>query len=388
MVYTCNRCGYKSARAYDLLRHENRKTQCVVNTTGNDNAMVATTEGKKFGDTGKKFGDAGKKFDDTGKKFDAMCSIDANVASHETTLYCTGCNRFFLTKKYYEYHVSNNCKGHSSTSCAICRKEFTSVKGRWAHNKNVKCQPPPPPPSDATPSSSAVGPSSVTNTINNNNNNITNNNDNRHITTNTDSFNTTNNNSVNIHLNFGEEALEKLCSRPEYMDRMRELIQLGKYALPQQISDIYFNDEFPMNNTIMKQRHNDRFVKIKTGENEWNLRAIDDVYTTLTNKMESYMQPYFKEVEKRMERIYDEDRVRFKQLTRSVREFGHKVLWLDWQCEDIRHIGVNLNDPYCDTERKRRIQEMKAVLLEHIYDKTREHLSLTNLDSEQDDAPS
>ena len=274
--------------------------------------------------------------------------------------------------------------------CEICKKEFASRKTRSMHMRTAKCTPPPPPPppSDATPSSYAAGPSSITNTINNNTDNITNNNDNRQITTNTDSFNTTNNNSVNIHLNFGEEALEKLCSRPEYMDRMRELIQLGKYALPQQISDIYFNDEFPMNNTIMKQRHNDRFVKIKTGENEWNLRAIDDVYTTLTNKMESYMQPYFKEVEKRMERIYDEDRVRFKQLTRSVREFGHKVLWLDWQCEDIRHIGVNLNDPYCDTERKRRIQEMKAVLLEHIYDKTREHLSLTNLDSEQDDAPS
>lgn len=167
-----------------------------------------------------------------------------------------------------------------------------------------------------------------------------------------------------------------LCKQPDYMKRMEELIQLGKYALPQHISDIYFNEEFPMNNTIMKTRHNDRFVKIKTGDNKWNLRAVDDVYKTLTDKMESYMAPYFVHVEKQMERIYDEDRIKFKQLTRRIREFGHKVLWLDWKCDDIRQIGVELNDPYCDNERTRRIQEMKALLLEHVYDKTRERLDL------------
>ena len=193
--------------------------------------------------------------------------------------------------------------------------------------------------------------------------------------------NTVNNNidnsqNVNIHLNFGEEALEKLCNQPDYLKRMEEIVRLGKYALPQHISDIYFNDSFPMNNTIMKTRHNDRFVKIKTGENEWNLRAMDDVYKTLTERMESYMTPYFAHVEKQMERIYDEDRLKFKQMTRSIREFGHKVLWLDWKCDDIRQIGVELNDPYCENERHRRIQEMKTLLLEHVYDKTKEMLDL------------
>jgi hypothetical protein len=177
-------------------------------------------------------------------------------------------------------------------------------------------------------------------------------------------------------LNFGQEALEKLCDQPDYLKRMEEVVRLGKYALPQHLSDIYFNDSFPMNNTIMKTRHNDRFVKIKTGDNEWNLRAMDDVYKTLTQRMESYMTPYFLHVEKQMERIYDEDQQKFKRLTRNIREFGHKVLWLDWKCDDIRQIGVELNDPYCENERHRRIQEMKTLLLEHVYDKTKEMLEL------------
>ena len=185
-----------------------------------------------------------------------------------------------------------------------------------------------------------------------------------------------NSQNVNIHINFGQEALEKLCAHPDYLKRMEEVVRLGKYAIPQHLSDIYFNDSFPMNRTIQKTRHNDRFVKVKTGENKWDLRAVDDVYTSITQRMESYMTPYFLHVEKQMEKIYDEDQAKFKRLTRSIREFGHKVLWLDWKCDDIRQIGVELNDPYCENERARRIQEMKSLLLEHMYDKTREMLDL------------
>ena len=182
---------------------------------------------------------------------------------------------------------------------------------------------------------------------------------------------TVNNNIVvNNHIVFGKEALERLCDEPNYTKRMEELVRLGKYAIPQQINDIFFNDQLPMNNTIMKTRHNDRFVKIKTGEDSWDIRAIDDVYGGLMVRMERYMSPYFKDVEQRMEKVYDEDPQKFRQLTKDIRNFGHRVLWLDWKCEDIRRIGVDLNEPYCETERDRCIREMKSMLLEHIYDKT------------------
>jgi hypothetical protein len=217
--------------------------------------------------------------------------------------------------------------------------------------RTVNCIPPRPPPEAVSLSTSIV-------------NNTTN-----HITID-------NSQNVNITLNFGEETLENLCNHPDYLKRMEEIVRLGKYALPQHISDIYFNDLFPMNKTILKIRRNDRFVKIKTGEDRWDVRVVDDVYKTLTERMESYMTPYFMHVEKQMEKIYDNDPVKFRRMTRSIREFGHKVLWLDWKCEDIRQIGVELNDPYCENERARRIQEMKALLLEHIYDKTREVLAI------------
>jgi len=266
---------------------------------------------------------------------------------------CIKCQKTFFNNSSYKRHLKC-CKGYDPTVCKICLKKFVTNKSRYEHNRRVRCKPPLS--AVDTESSCSQHPAIINNTTNN--------------------INIDNSQNLNINLNFGQEALEKLCAQPDYLKRMEELVRLGKYALPQHLSDIYFNDLFPMNKTIQKTRHNDRFVKIKTGDNEWHLRAMDDVYKTLTERMESYMNPYFKHVERQMEKIYDQDQTKFKRLTRSIREFGHKVLWLDWKCEDIRQIGVELNDPYCESERHRRIQEMKSLLLEHIYDKTREALAL------------
>ena len=245
---------------------------------------------------------------------------------------------------------TQTCKGVDSKRCPICFKTFRSAKGKYEHRKNVNCR---------SSNTENTNPSFVVNnTTNVQNNNCT----------------VNNNIVVNNHIVFGKEALERLCDEPHYTKRMEELVRLGKYAIPQQINDIFFNDQLPMNNTIMKTRHNDRFVKIKTGENSWDIRAIDDVYGGLVGRMERYMAPYFKDVEQRMEKVYDEDPQKFRQLTKDIRNFGHRVLWLDWKCEDIRRIGVDLNEPYCETERDRCIREMKSMLLEHIYDKTCEML--------------
>ena len=317
-MYQCDKCNYTTKRLFDLNRHKTRKKKCNVDSNLSLKNNPVVQDQKTF-------------------------------EEQDMSAYCEKCKKSFSCKKSFNRHFQN-CRGVESNVCDRCFKRFATTKGRAMHNRKVDCKPP-----TMKTNSSTV--SSITNN-----------------TTNINNYDYSNH--LNIHINFGEETLEKLCAEPNYLKRMEEIVRLGKYAIPQQISDIYFNNSFPMNNTIIKTRHNDRFVKIKTGENEWNLRAVDDVYKTLTERMESYMNPYFKHVEKQMEKIYDEDRAKFRRLTRSIREFGHKVLWLDWKCDDIRQIGVELNDPYCEIERHRRIQEMKMLLLEHVYDKTREMLSL------------
>ena len=338
-MYKCKHCPYVTTREFDLRRHERRKNPCSPHLTNTNTINAVPAEGQNEGLEGQNEGLEGQN--------EGLEGQNEGLEGQNENVTCDRCKKVLSCKKSFIRH-QKICKNVPSTTCPRCYKTFSSRDVRNRHVRTVKC---------TTLAPSCLQQASI---INNTTNNI----------------NIDNSKNVNIHLNFGEEALEKLCNQPDYIKRMKEIVRLGKYALPQHISDIYFNDSFPMNNTIMKTRHNDRFVKIKTGENEWNLRAMDDVYKTLTERMESYMTPYFAHVEKQMERIYDEDRLKFKQMTRSIREFGHKVLWLDWKCDGIRQIGVELNDPYCENERHRRIQEMKTLLLEHVYDKTKEMLDL------------
>ena len=353
-MYKCKHCSYTSRRAFDLRRHERRKTPCSPNLANTNTTNAVEAEGQNVIPEGQNVIPEGQNVIPGGQNVipEGQNVIPNDYIDTQSTNYCDKCKKTFSCKKSFNrhYHV---CRGVESTVCNHCLKRFSTYKGRLIHNKKVQC---------IAPIMVSEQPSSsqkvfVNNTTNNN-------------------INIDNSQNINITLNFGEEALEKLCNQPDYLKRMEEIVRLGKYALPQHLSDIYFNDSFPMNNTIMKTRHNDRFVKIKTGDNQWNLRAMDDVYKSLTQRMESYMNPYFKHVERQMEKIYDEDQQKFKRLTRNIREFGHKVLWLDWKCDDIRQIGVELNDPYCENERHRRIQEMKTLLLEHVYDKTKEMLEL------------
>ena len=342
MIYRCANCDYSSTRRYDLRRHERRKTPCVQNTHDTSSTQSINASEKR----GQNVAPEGQNVAPKGQN---VAPKGQNVALEIKI--CERCNKSFSCMKSLHRHKMS-CKGVDCMTCPRCFKVFNTRKGKYKHLSKVNCR------SAKLPDKSNV---SIQNITHNNTTNV----HNDHCTVNN-----------NITIKFGEECLDKLIANPDYFKRMEESMRLGKYAIPQHINDIFFNESLPMNNTIIKSRHNDRFVKIKTGEDKWDTRVVDDVYKSLINKMESYMHPYFSYMEKRMETIYDDDPAKFRRMTKSIREYGHKVLWLDWNCEDIRQIGVDLNDPYCETERQRRIQEMKSLLLEHIYDKTREVLAI------------
>ena len=343
MLFVCQLCNYSSTRRYDLRRHQTRKLPCMSIKS------ITTTSNVDKPNSSESHADSSESHANV---------LDNYVGdTKKTPFVCDKCEKLFVSKYSLKNHQERHCEGVKPNVCPTCLKTFSTRKGRNNHLRLVSCSPPVAPESPSN--------RKVVNTITINNTNNTTNVHNDHCTVNN-----------NITIKFGEECLEKLIANPDYFKRMEESLRLGKYAIPQHINDIFFNESFPMNNTIMKTRHNDRFVKIKTGEDTWDIRVVDDVYKSLIKKMESYMHPYFSYMEKRMETIYDDDPRKFRRMTRSIREYGHKVLWLDWNCEDIRQIGVDLNDPYCETERQRRIQEMKSLLLEHIYDKTREVLAI------------
>ena len=357
MMYRCANCDYSSTRRYDLRRHERRKIPCIsIKTTNMTSKIDSSDSSESHADSSESHADSSESHADSSESHAG--TLHNQIGDRTTTGFvCDKCGKVLMSKYSLKNHKERHCEGVKPNVCPTCLKTFSTRRGRNNHVRIVNCSP------QVVPDLQSG--STVVNQTTNNTNVHTTNVHNDHCTVNN-----------NITIKFGEECLEKLIANPDYFKRMEESMRLGKYAIPQHMNDIFFNESFPMNNTIMKSRHNDRFVKIKTGNDQWDTRVVDDVYKSLINKMELYMHPYFSYMEKRMETIYDDDPAKFRRMTRSIREYGHKVLWLDWNCEDIRQIGVDLNDPYCETERQRRIQEMKSLLLEHIYDKTREVLAI------------
>ena len=198
----------------------------------------------------------------------------------------------------------------------------------------------------------------VSNTINNNitNNNITHNN------------NITNNNNVtniNIQVDFGKESLKLLFEDEDYLQNMKKHLELGKYAIPKSIEEIYFNDKFPENQTMKKERRNDKMVSIRQN-GKWETRMFNDIYKELIAKIEIYHNKYFRDLQSEHEET--ERNREFRQLMYPLRCFGHQMLWYGWTCNEIRKLGIDLNDADDEEEMKRRRKEIMKIMLSKIYD--------------------
>ena len=198
------------------------------------------------------------------------------------------------------------------------------------------------------------------------NNNVTNNNITNNITNNNNiNNNITNNNNINIRLDFGKESLKLLFEDDDYLENMKKHLELGKYAIPKSIEEIYFNDKFPENQTMKKERRNDKMVSIRQN-GKWETRMFNDVYKDLIGKIERYHNKYFRDLQSEHEET--ERNKEFRQLMYPLRCFGHQMLWYGWTCNEIRKLGIDLNDADDEEEMNRRRKEITKIMLEKIYD--------------------
>ena len=260
-----------------------------------------------------------------------------------------------------------NCEGVvDPKQCKVCLKVFTTTRGRWRHNKNVKCSPPPSAPS-----------SSSSTTINN----ITNN------TNNTNCNNTTNNitnNTLNNFYNITDEHIDMIVDKigeKEYFRSAMNNITLGKYALPRTAATIYHNKDHPDLQTIRKERRNDNLVDVHVGENEWEKRVFNDVFKVIVRRVEEYYSKYFQHIDQKYKDV-PVGSVRWKQLMRPIKTFGNSMLWYEgFHGDTIEGMGIELNypdddDPDIEREREKRNKEMENLICERIYKETKGILAL------------
>ena len=222
------------------------------------------------------------------------------------------------------------CDGTHSMQCQVCLKVFGTKQGKWKHTQYVKCN----------------SPSQVINNITNNNFNNTN-------ITNT---NITNNNIINI--DFGKECLKKLCNDETYISNILENLKLEKYAIPKSIEDIYFNDKYPENQTLKKDRRNDKLVSIKY-KGKWETRIFDDISKDLIKKTEEYHDKYFTNLQRQYENT-DKNR-EFRKLMLPLRHFANKMTWIGWHCNEIRKLGIPLDEEIDEDDFKNILAYQKEV---------------------------
>ena len=199
-------------------------------------------------------------------------------------------------------------------------------------------------------------------------------------TTNVTTNNVTNNNTINnitqtINLNFGKECIKGLCNDMDYDSKMIENIQCGKYALVRSIDDIYFNDKYPNNQTLKKERRNDKMVEILVN-GKWEKRLFEDVFNPISSKIQNYHARYFKKLEGNANYLNTRD-VKYE-----LRKFGHQMLWYGWKMNMFEDLGYILNQPEDEDEKKRKVRDIFSLLMEKIYE--RSHYENDTISNDED----
>jgi len=183
-------------------------------------------------------------------------------------------------------------------------------------------------------------------TTNNNIDNSTNNNiDN--------STNNTQNINIQLTLNFGNEDLSGLLSDPNYMRNVEDQIQsfisqlpylnedAGKIIIAEIMKKIYFNKEYPQNQTIKKTCKKDNMVKIFHND-EWKPQMMEDVFKRMSGKVEEYFSPYFETLYDKYESLTKEQLSgEDKYIITNSRGFGNRMVWFNW--DDIIHPIIKMN---------------------------------------------
>ena len=344
MVYTCEHCSYSSKRLLNLNRHLNRKKPC----NGGDYKLKVE---KDTLTTPQIVGDAPQIVRGAPQIVRGAPQIvrgdpqivrgdpqivgigelsNSQDCKHQQNL-CSKCGKVFQRRDNMKRHEIS-CNGVDPMQCGICKKIFASRNGKHEHMKYVKCLP---------PQTDHINQIVHTNS-----------------TFNTNTFNI---NVTNVRLDFGKECLSDLCNEKDYQSKIMDNIESGKYALVRSIDDIFFNDKYPSNQTLKKERRNDKIVEVYIG-GKWEKRLVEDVFKPITSKIERYHKKYFLDLCENSDQL-------MKQKY-ELRKFGHQMLWYGWSVEMFEKLGYILNYPEDEEEKKKRMRDIKSLIMERIYDKS------------------
>ena len=341
ILYKCEKCGYETDRLLNYKRHEQRKTPCYIKLEDSVDKIKVPENNNPIPENNNPIPENNNPIPENNNP----------VLQRINSLRCDKCYKVFSRKDNLKVH-ERKCDGTHSLQCKICLKIFTTQQGKWKHMQYVKCNPP----------STQQIINNITNNTNCNYNNITNNN----IT------------NINVRVKFGEESLVKICQGKEYIQKAQKFVDSGKYAISSSIEEIYFNDNSVENQTIKKNRRNDKLVSVLIN-GKWETRMFDDVCKIIIKTTEDYFNPFFIELQnKYYDIIQEKDGRKLMQLMAPIWRLATYITQhMGWNCKEIRKLGLNIDyDDDLDKEdlqrQTQRIKDVYTLILDKLHDKTLE----------------
>ena len=220
-----------------------------------------------------------------------------NMIRHYTTKHTT--NQTFCTYN----NNNNNTEESSPLQCPVCNVVFSSRQSKYRHTKNIKCRP-----------------------------------------------------KGEVQLaNFGNEDISGLLSDPMYAKKVEGCIRrflselpyldedAGKFIISEITKEIYFNKDYPQNQTIRKYNKKNDVVKIHNN-NAWENRGTQDVVKKLVVKTEQYFTPY---VDNFVDKMEEKDKYGLSRTEvikiNNLRGFGNRMVWFNWDVSAIRDVNDKID---------------------------------------------
>lgn len=349
-IYACENCSYRSKRLADLQRHKNKKSPCI-------NEIKVNVDKEKVPENNTPLPENTTHFSENTTSFlkNPTPFPENTTPIIVTDAKCSKCFKVFSRVDNMRVH-EKKCDGTHRLQCKICFKMFASLSGKYKHKKNVKCSPP----AITSAASKNISTKNMSNinismdkpTIYTNNNNITNNNYNL------------------IKADFGKECLQKLCNSEKYTQNMIENLDLGRYAIPKTIEQIYFNDDFPENQTLKKERRTDKLVSIQR-KGKWETRFFEDICQDLIKKTEAYHQKYFEDLKIKYKDTPKDKK--FKEILMPIIIFA-RMMKKHGINLDLKELGIHLDDEELEEEDYKQIlcfrKDMEILMLDEIHEQT------------------
>lgn len=357
MIYKCDKCNYFSKRRGDLIRHQNRQFPCnkeieVIPDKIEVDTDYAIDEKNQPNQHAKQSVNSSNQQENPAIAQNQQSNDQANQPNQQDDdlikqikeYKCKMCFKCFTRNQNLKNHEAK-CDGLDPLQCQVCMKLFKSKNGKLQHKYYVKCKP--------------HASSRIFNNNNNNNMNIDN-------STNIDNSINIDNSTKNIvYNNFNMESMKELVMSEDFMTEFAKYIKEdGKSAVVKGMNYLYFNDRFPENQTLKKDRKDDGLVKIRV-TNGWEPKIETDLNKPIIKKMEVLYDLFFKRL--------TEENLLTKAIRENIRVFGNQMMWFNgFMANYIRYdMSISLNEPFDDDEEKRRNKGLSKVIWRNVLERTK-----------------